>query len=302
MAAGDGGGDLDAVGDHGQGLGHGVAQRQHVPDRQREQLGGGDGDLAERDADLHRHGIHLLLDRERRPRVGGEAVRRLAVGERVQGRLQGGERQAQGAGGLLVTDADGEVADDDRLGGCGHLQELRVELHAADQRVHRREGVERVGQLVRHPLQQGADDAGLDLAERAEGLPRAAGAAEQPVDDGHDDAHRQLEDAGARQRVERDEREQRGVRQVPGVLLAGVLVHRREADRAAGVQGRGQHQRALAGEGLVDDLQGPQVLPAEPAGSPEVVRGGIGGHNQAYRPPGRRPEAWRGYCMRNSVK
>ena len=64
----------------------------------------------------------------------------------------------------------------------------------------------------------------------------------------------------------------------------------------------GQHQRALAREGLVDDLQRPHVLTAEPAGSPEVVRGGVDGHNVAYRPPGGRPEAWVPYCMRNSLK
>ena len=224
------------------------------------------------------------------------------VGELVQRRLQRGERQAEGAGGHLLADTDGEVADDDRLGGCGHLEELRVELDAADQRVHGSEGVERVGQLVGDPLQQRAHDAGLDLAERPVRLGEPAGPAEQAVDDRHDHAHGQLEDAGAGQRVEGEDGQQRGVRQPPGVLLAGVLGHRGERDLAAGVQGRRQHQRALARERLVDDLQRPHVLTAEPAGSPEVVRGGIGGHNVAYRPPGGRPEAWVRYCIRNSEK
>ena len=112
----------------------------------------------------------------------------------------------------------------------------------------------------------------LDLGEWALRAERVAAAAEQPVDRGEGDRQRQLEHCRAGQRVERQDHHERRVRQRPDVLVVGELLDGREAAVRDRAQRRREDCRELPGEGLVDDLERPDVVAAELARASEVER------------------------------
>ena len=145
--------------------------------------------------DLDRDLLHRLGDGLAGLRPGGGLA--AAIDGRVD-RLRRDRRHRQGQAGLAldVADPHGEAGDGQQVRGRGGLDELRVALQRGQPRRQVDQAGQGVAQLGQDPVDQAADELGLDLGERALGL-GAAGAAEEMVDADQRQLDRPLQDARA---------------------------------------------------------------------------------------------------------
>ena len=127
------------------------------------------------------------------------------------------------------------------------------------------------GELVEQPVEQVVGDGGLHRRHRPAGLVGAAGAAQHVVDDGHGDVERVGEHALAGHRLEGERGDEDRVRQRHDVVVVGELLDPDQLQPRAGAEERGEDRGRLAGEGLLRDLQDPDVLTGELRRPAEVV-------------------------------
>ncbi|GAA4313441.1 hypothetical protein GCM10023162_19500 [Klenkia terrae] len=193
-----------------------------------------------------------------------------------------GERDHDRRLGLAVPEGQGERADDDGLAADGELDQLRLVLEALEAEVDPDDRPQGQGELVQHPLDRVAGEAGLHARHGALGLVGGAGPTQQLVDHRHRDVQRPGHQPPALERLEADHRHEHRVVQVRDVVVVGELVDAAELHLDLGAQHLGEVVGGLPGEGLQQVLQHPDVVAGELGGPPEVVAPGL-----AATPPGR---------------
>ena len=146
-----------------------------------------------------------------------------------------------------------------------------------DGRGHLDDVGEAVAHLAQQPLDEAADDAALDLGERADRLHGRAGAAEHVVDARHGRGQRDLEDAVARHRLGGELRQVRRRLERVDVLGVRLLARSRAAAPGRPCAGRREDRRRLAGEAVEAELKDPRVLAGQLDRSTEVVGDRVAG-------------------------
>ena len=134
---------------------------------------------------------------------------------------------------------------------------------------------ERGRELVEQAAEQVVGDRRLHRRHRPVRLLGPAGAAQHVVDDGHGHVQRVGQQALAGQRLQRERGDEDGVGQRRQVVVVGELLDPHELEAGAGAEERGEDRRRLTGEGLLRDLQHPDVFTGELRRATEVVGAGL---------------------------